>query len=47
MLRGFMPKQSLLIKYDLKPFAELVTAVKQGNIRKFDEVTIKNWYLAY
>lgn len=39
MLRGFMPKQSLLIKYDLKPFAELVTAVKQGNIRKFDQVS--------
>jgi hypothetical protein len=36
MLRGFMPKQALLRKYDLKEFAEIVTAVKQGNIRKFD-----------
>jgi hypothetical protein len=41
MLRGYFPKQSLLIKYDLKPFAELVSAVKQGNIRKFDQDMLK------
>lgn len=37
MLRGYMPNQSLLLKYDLKPFAEIVNAVKQGNIRKFND----------
>ena len=36
MLRGYMPKGNLLIKYDLKPFAEIVNAVKQGNILKFN-----------
>lgn len=36
MLRGYMPKQSLLLKYDLKPFAEIANAVKQGNIYKFN-----------
>jgi hypothetical protein len=37
MLRGYMPKIELLLKYDLKPFAEIVNAVKQGNIRKFED----------
>ena len=37
MLRGIMPKEELLLKYDLKPFAELVKAVKQGNILKFNQ----------
>jgi hypothetical protein len=36
MLRGYMPKNELLLKYDLKPFAEIVSAVKQGNILKFN-----------
>ncbi len=36
MLRGYMPKNELLLKYDLKPFAEIVNAVKQGNILKFN-----------
>jgi hypothetical protein len=31
-----MPKNELLLKYDLKPFAEIVNAVKQGNILKFN-----------
>lgn len=37
MLRGLMPAQHLLLKYDLEPFAELVQAVKQGNIIKFNQ----------
>ena len=37
MLRGYMPKQNLLLKYDLKPFVEIVNAVKQGNILKFNK----------
>ena len=41
MLRGIMPKEELLVKYDLKPFSELVKAVKQGNILKFNQDMIK------
>ena len=41
MLRGIMPKEELLIKYDLKPFSELVKAVKQGNILKFNQDMIR------
>lgn len=36
MLRGYMPNQKLLAKYDLKPFEEIVKSVKQGNILKFN-----------
>ena len=36
MLRGYMPKANLLLKYDLQPFADIVGAVKQGNVLKFD-----------
>lgn len=36
MLRGYMPNQTLLAKYDLKPFEEIVSSVKQGNILKFN-----------
>lgn len=41
MLRGYMPNYSLLIKYDLKPFAELSIAIKQGNIAKFNRDMIE------
>ena len=41
MLRGYMPNQNLLVKYDLKPFAEIVNAVKQGNVRKFNRDMIQ------
>lgn len=37
MLRGYMPNQRLLSKYDLKPFEEIVSSVKQGNILKFNK----------
>lgn len=37
MLRGLMPNKKLLIKYDLKPFEEIVGSVKQGNILKFNQ----------
>lgn len=30
-----MPNQKLLVKYNLKPFEEIVKSVKQGNILKF------------
>ena len=36
-----MPKQSLLLKYELKPFEELVGSVKQGNILKFNKDMMK------
>ena len=32
-----MPNKKLLIKYDLKPFEEIVGSVKQGNILKFNQ----------
>lgn len=41
MLRGYMPKSGLLIKYDLKPFDEIVKAVKQGNVQKFNRDMIE------
>ena len=37
MLRDYMPKQNLLLKYNLKPFFEIVNAVKQANILKFNK----------
>jgi len=47
MLRGYMPQQNLLIKYDLKPFDDIVRAVKQGNICKFnqDMVTYEDYFI--
>lgn len=41
MLRGCMPSETLLVKYDLKPFAELVKAVKQGNIYNFNRSLVE------
>lgn len=37
MLRGYMPAPALLAKYDLEPFAQIVEAVKRGNLVKFNE----------
>lgn len=37
MLRGFMPARRLLVRYDLEPFAQIVEAVKRGNIVQFNE----------
>lgn len=31
--QGYIPKQSLLIKYNLKEFVDVVTAVRNGDIR--------------
>ncbi len=36
-----MPKSSLLDQYDLKPFEEIVSSVKKGNILKFDKDMIE------
>ncbi|CAH4038218.1 unnamed protein product [Pieris brassicae] len=38
MLLGFMPAKRLLHKYDLLQFWDLVTAVKNGNLREIDHV---------
>lgn len=42
MLRGYMPNRQLLLKYDLKPFAEIVAAVQQGNVRQFNADMLAN-----
>lgn len=36
MLLGHMPREEALVRYDLEPFASLVKAVKEGNLRAFD-----------
>ena len=36
MLLGHMPNQAVLEKYDLMQFNEVVQAVKQGNLLRFD-----------
>ena len=41
LLQGFIPKQSLLIKYNLKEFVDLVTAVRLGDIRLLNATFIK------
>ncbi|KAK6631946.1 hypothetical protein RUM44_006976 [Polyplax serrata] len=38
MILGYMPKKSLLEKYNLTEFWEVVEAVKMGNLQKFNEV---------
>ncbi|EEB11975.1 PCI domain-containing protein, putative [Pediculus humanus corporis] len=38
MILGYMPKKSLLEKYNLIEFWEVVEAVKMGNLQKFNEV---------
>ncbi|XP_041970236.1 PCI domain-containing protein 2 homolog [Aricia agestis] len=38
MLLGFMPSKALLEKYDLLQFWDLVSAVKNGNLRGIDQV---------
>lgn len=42
MLLGYMPKQSLLAKYNLMEFWELVEAVKKGDLRTLDGVMEKH-----
>lgn len=42
MLLGYMPKKSLLEKYNLLEFWELVEAVKRGNLRSLEEVMSKH-----
>ncbi|XP_053950784.1 PCI domain-containing protein 2 homolog [Anastrepha ludens] len=38
MLLGYLPKQHNLERFDLLQFHELAVALKEGNVRKFDEV---------
>lgn len=38
MLLGYMPKRDVLEKYDVLQFHELASALKEGNVQKFDEV---------
>lgn len=42
MLLGYMPRQSLLEKYSLMEFWELVEAVKRGDLRKLETVMTKH-----
>lgn len=37
-LQGYMPKKSLLEKYKLLEFWEVIESVKMGNLQKFNEV---------
>lgn len=47
MLLGYMPKQSLLQKYNLMEFWELVEAVKSGDLKKLEIVmtTHENFFI--
>lgn len=38
MLLGYMPKKEVLERYDVLQFHELASAIKNGNVRRFDEV---------
>lgn len=38
MLLGYMPKKEVLERYDVLQFHELACALKNGNVRQFDEV---------
>lgn len=38
MLLGYMPKKEVLERYDVLQFHELACAIKDGNVRRFDEV---------
>jgi len=42
MLLGSMPKMSLLKKYDMRAFVDVVQAVKSGNLRLLDEALARN-----
>lgn len=42
MLLGYMPKDEVLQKYDVMQFQELTIAIKEGNVRKFDECLQKH-----
>lgn len=38
MLLGYMPKKEILERYDVLQFYELASALKTGDVQKFDEV---------
>ncbi|XP_037033737.1 PCI domain-containing protein 2 homolog isoform X2 [Bradysia coprophila] len=38
MLLGYMPRKEVLERYDVLQFHELASAIKDGNVRRFDEV---------
>jgi len=42
MLLGFIPKRSLLVKYKLKEFVDLVQAVRLGNVKLLNETFVEN-----
>ncbi|CAD7091646.1 unnamed protein product [Hermetia illucens] len=42
MLLGFMPKKMVLERYDVLQFHELACALKEGNVRRFDDVIQKH-----
>uniref|UniRef100_A0A1A9V0K1 PCI domain-containing protein 2 homolog n=1 Tax=Glossina austeni TaxID=7395 RepID=A0A1A9V0K1_GLOAU len=44
MLLGYMPKKYILECYDILQFHELSEALKEGNVRKFDDVIQRHEY---
>lgn len=42
MLLGYMPKQSLLEKYNLMEFWELMESVRKGDLRSLEGVMAKH-----
>ena len=42
MLLGHMPNENLLQKYNLKEFWSVIKAVKEGNLKRFDEALEEN-----
>ena len=42
MLLGYMPKKEILERFDVLQFHELASALKEGNVRKFDQVIQKH-----
>lgn len=42
MLLGYMPKKEVLERYNVLQFHELACALKDGNVKKFDDVIQKH-----
>ncbi|XP_062540018.1 PCI domain-containing protein 2 homolog isoform X2 [Armigeres subalbatus] len=42
MLLGYMPRKEILERYNMLQFYELTVALKEGNVRRFDEVIQKH-----
>ncbi len=42
MLLGYIPKKEVLERYNVMQFHDLATAMREGNVRKFDETILKH-----